>query len=71
MSTDNVTPIGSGKKKPSMDELGEKVVIAKSIVQAVIAAHNSGGLDDENYDLSYPLWQVVRLLEQVSEQLPD
>lgn len=47
----------------------EKIVVAKSIVQAVVAANDAGALDDANYDLHWPLSMAVDLLEQASSQL--
>jgi hypothetical protein len=46
-----------------------KIVCAKSIVQAVVAAHDAGSLEDENYDIHYPLSLVVQLLEHAADQL--
>jgi len=47
----------------------EKVTVAKSIVQAVMAAHDSGNLEDENYDIHWPLSMAIELLEQASAQM--
>jgi hypothetical protein len=47
----------------------DKVVVAKSIVQAVIAAHDAGPMEGENYDIHWPLRMAVDLLEQASDQL--
>ncbi len=47
----------------------DKVVVAKSIVQAVVAAHDAGAMDGENYDIHWPLSMTIDLLEQASEQL--
>lgn len=47
----------------------EKIIVAKSIVQAVVAANDAGALDDANYDLHWPLSMAVDLLEQASSQL--
>jgi hypothetical protein len=49
----------------------EKLVCAKSVVQAVRAAHDTQALDGENYDLSWPLSLAITLLEQVSEELSN
>jgi hypothetical protein len=49
----------------------EKLVCAKSVVQAVRAAHDTQALDGENYDLSWPLSLAITLLEQVSEELGE
>jgi hypothetical protein len=46
-----------------------KVTVAKSIVLAVRAAHDNGELEDENYDMSWPLSMVVELLEQAANQI--
>lgn len=48
---------------------GAKIVCAKSIVQAVVAAHDSTTLEGENYDITWPLEVVVALLEQASAQV--
>jgi len=47
----------------------DKLICAKSVVQAVLAAHDSGALDEHNYDLHWPLNLAVELLEQASAQL--
>jgi hypothetical protein len=47
----------------------EKVTVAKSIVQAALAAHDSGELEDKNYDIHWPLSMVIDLLEQASAQM--
>jgi hypothetical protein len=47
----------------------EKVIVAKSIVQAVVAASDAGGLDVANYDIHWPLSMAVDLLEQASAQM--
>jgi hypothetical protein len=47
----------------------EKIVTAKSIVQAVVAAHNAGSMEGENYDIHWPLQEAIYLLERASEQL--
>jgi hypothetical protein len=48
---------------------GDKVVVAKSIVQAVRAAHDAGAMDGENYDIHWPLSMAIDLLEQASGQM--
>jgi hypothetical protein len=72
-SNDNVTPIRykpgvgltvSGARFPKSIE--EKVVVAKSIVQAALAAYGSGNLDDANYDIRWPLDMAIELLEQAA-----
>ncbi len=47
----------------------DKVISAKSIVQAVIAAEESGSLSDQNFDASWALNVAVELLEQAGEQM--
>lgn len=49
----------------------EKIVAAKSIVQAVVAAHNAGSMEGENYDIHWPLQEAIYLLERASEQLGE
>jgi hypothetical protein len=50
---------------------GDKLICAKSVIQAVRAAHDTEALDGENYDLSWPLSLAIDLLEQASEQLSN
>ena len=47
----------------------DKLVCAKSIIQAVVAAEDTGALVDENYDLHWPLSVAVELLEQADRQI--
>lgn len=47
----------------------DKIVVAKSIIQAVVAAHDSEVLADKNYDIHWPLSMAIDLLEQASGQL--
>lgn len=47
----------------------QKVVVAKSIIQAVLAAHDTGAMDGENYDIHWPLSMVIDILEQATAQL--
>lgn len=47
----------------------DKIVVAKSIIQAVVAAHDAGTMDGENYDIHWPLHMAIDLLEQASAQL--
>jgi hypothetical protein len=47
----------------------DKIVVAKSIIQAVVAAHDAGAMDGENYDIHWPLSMAIDLLEQASGQL--
>ncbi len=46
-----------------------KLISAKSIVQAVVAAESSGNLEGANYDASYPLKVAVDLIECALNQL--
>jgi hypothetical protein len=76
MVEDNVTPIGSIRKTGADQSparfpksVEDKVIVAKSIVQAVVAAHDSGALNDANYDVSWPLNMVIELLEQAADQI--
>jgi hypothetical protein len=47
----------------------DKIVVAKSIIQAVVAAHDAGAMDGDNYDIHWPLRMAIDLLEQASRQL--
>ena len=58
-----------GQKFPAT--VDDKIVCAKSIVQAVVAAHDAETLSGENYDIHWPLSLVIELLEQASEQTGD
>jgi hypothetical protein len=49
--------------------LEEKVIVAKSNVLAVIAADQSGNLEEVNYDRFWPLRMVTELLEQAADQI--
>jgi hypothetical protein len=49
--------------------IDDKLICAKSVIQAVRAAHDTQALDGENYDMSWPLSLAIDLLEQASEQL--
>jgi hypothetical protein len=49
--------------------IGDKLICAKSVIQAVRAAHDTQALDGENYDMSWPLSLAIDLLEQASAQL--
>jgi hypothetical protein len=81
MDEDNVTSIDAARPagKSTSDiapppprfpkSVEEKVIVAKSIVQAVVAAHDSGALNDANYDVSWPLNMVIELLEQAANQI--
>lgn len=72
---DNVTPITRSARvavepPPRFPKsVEEKVIAAKSIVMAVIAADESGNLDGENYDRSWPLRMVTELLDQAADQI--
>jgi hypothetical protein len=78
MDENNVTPITrtGGAVQPSATpptrfphSVEEKVIVAKSIVMAVIAADQSGNLDGDNYDCVWPLRMVTELLEQAADQI--
>jgi hypothetical protein len=47
----------------------QKIVVAKSIIQAVVAAHDAEALVGANYDIHWPLSMAIDLLEQASGQL--
>jgi hypothetical protein len=47
----------------------DKITCAKSIIQAVVAAHDAEALSGENYDIHWPLSLAVSLLEQASSQM--
>jgi hypothetical protein len=47
----------------------QKIVVAKSIIQAVVAAHDAGTMDGENYDIHWPLSMAIDLLERATAQL--
>ena len=49
------------------ETVDDKIVCAKSIVQAVVAAHDAGQ-DMGNYDLHWPLSLAVEILDQAAEQ---
>jgi hypothetical protein len=51
--------------------IGDKLICAKSVIQAVRAAHDTQALDGENYDMSWPLSLAIDLLEQASLQLSE
>jgi uncharacterized protein len=46
-----------------------KITVAKHIVQAVLAAHDSEALTGENYNIHWPLSMAIELLERASSQL--
>lgn len=71
---DNVTPIRSAKAGDQLSakfpkSVEEKIVVAKSIVLAVMAAKQSGELEGENYDQVWPLKMAAELLDQATDQL--
>jgi hypothetical protein len=47
----------------------DRIVCAKSVIQAVVAAHDAEAMEGKNYDIHYPLSLVVELLEQAMEQV--
>lgn len=49
----------------------QKIICAKSIIQANVAAHDAEALSDENYDIHWPLSLAVELLEQASQQMGE
>jgi hypothetical protein len=49
--------------------ISDKLICAKSVIQAVRAAHDTQALDGENYDLSWPLGLAIDLLEKASQEL--
>lgn len=49
--------------------IGDKIICAKSVMQAIRAAHDSQALDGENYDVGWPLGLAIDLLEEASNQL--
>jgi hypothetical protein len=71
----------AGKKAPPARDLAvstlarfpqsadDKVVVAKSIIQAVVAAHDAGAMDGKNYDIHWPLSMAIDLLEQAVGQM--
>jgi hypothetical protein len=46
----------------------EKIIVARSIVLAVVAAHDAGAMEGENYDIHWPLHMAINLLEQASSR---
>lgn len=73
MAEDNVTPIRSAAvaQPPARFPISveEKVMVAKSIVMAVMAADQSGELEGKNYDRFWPLKMATELLEQAENQI--
>lgn len=49
--------------------IADKIICAKSVMQAVRAAHDSQSLDGENYDMSWPMGLAIDLLEEASQEL--
>jgi len=56
-------------KTPFPETVDDKVTCAKSVLQAVIAAHDAEALTGENYDIHWPLSLAVSQLEQASAQI--
>lgn len=59
-------------KQPSAEELRAascKIIEAKTIVQAVVAAHHGASMDGKNYEMSWALDAAVELLEQANRQV--
>lgn len=72
--TSNITTIrganaGDQSTTKFPESVEEKVIVAKSIVLAVMAAQQSGELEGENYDQVWPLKMAAELLEQATDQL--
>jgi len=70
---DNVTPIRNPTEpRPAARfpmTVEEKIIVAKSIVMAVVAADQSGNLNEENYDQCWPLKMATELLDQAADQI--
>jgi hypothetical protein len=47
--------------------VNEKIISAKSIVQAALAAYDTEALVGENYDMHWPLKVAIDLLEEASD----
>jgi hypothetical protein len=75
MSKDNVTPFTARSQAATTREpkfpktVEEKIIVAKTITQAVIAADHSGELEDLNYDRFWALRMVTELLDQAADQI--
>ena len=50
------------------ESASDKVVCAKSVIKAVVAAHDAAA-DMGNYDIHYPLELVIDLLEDAQAQI--
>lgn len=59
----------STRPPPDLEKAAGKIIEAKTIVQAVVAAHHSGNLDGKNYEMTWALDAAVELLEQASQQV--
>lgn len=71
MSADNVTPIRRDPRAPESRfpaTASEKVVTAKTIVQAVLAVQDSEA-PPENYDMHWPLSMAIELLSEALEAI--
>ena len=62
-------PISHQPKARWPQSVDDKLVTAKNIIQAAIAAEESGNLEGKNYDPAWPLWMAEELLERAIEQL--
>jgi hypothetical protein len=58
-------------KTPFPETADDKITCAKSVIQAVIAAHDAEALQGENYDIHWPLSLAVELLDRASHQLDE
>ena len=69
-ATNIETPAGdeSDAQARLPQSLGDQIICAKSIIQAVMAAHDSEALAGANYDPHWPLSAAVELLERAAEQ---
>ena len=61
-------PVISNGTRP-LAAINDNLIGAKSVIQAVRAAHDTQALDGENYDMSWPLGLAINLLEQASQEL--
>jgi hypothetical protein len=62
-------PRPKGRSRPPMT-VDEKIVCAKSVIQAVVAAHDAAQ-DMGNYDIHWPLCLAVEILEQAANQFGE
>lgn len=51
--------------------IADKITCAKSVMQAVRAAHDAQSLEGENYDIGWPLGLAIDLLEEASQELSE